>query len=307
MPLSRQRQGAALSLRAKLIRIGLRLLLRRSAQAGTSLVAARRQFAALGRLVPRPPRGTRTVAVDAGGVPAASILTAASRGDRHVIYLHGGAYYLGSPALYRDFTWRIAASARTRVLCLDYRLAPEHPFPAAVDDAVNAYRWLLGGGADPKRVALMGNSAGGGLALAALLRLRDEGTPLPAAAVVISPWTDLALTGASLRASVEQQIAAKILPIAVKHYLAGGDPRHPYASPLYSDPAGLPATLILVGGDDVLLDDAVRMADAMRAAGCEVEAEVWPGMFHAWPLLARVMPEARAAVARIGTFLEARL
>ena len=115
-------------------------------------------------------------------------------GDRHVLYLHGGGYVAGSPALYRDFIWRIAAAARAHVLCIDYRLAPEHPFPAALDDAVNAYRWLLAEGADPRRMAVMGDSSGGGLVFATLLRLRDEGARLPAAAVALSPWTDLACT-----------------------------------------------------------------------------------------------------------------
>src|SRR5215470_17776232 len=190
-----------MSLRANLIRFGLRTVLKVTARTGVSLVAVRRHFARMDRVIPRPPRGTTTIALDAGGVPADSIATAASRGDRHVLYLHGGAYHVGSPALYRDFTWRVADAARARVLCIDYRLAPEHPFPAAVDDAIAAYRWLLDGGATPAQVVFMGDSAGGGLTFAALMRLGDEGTPLPAAAVAISPWTDLALTGASLRAN----------------------------------------------------------------------------------------------------------
>src|SRR5262249_60967081 len=170
-----------MSLRANLIRFGLRTLLKRSTRPGTSLAAARRQFAMMGRFVHRPPRGTMTIALDAGGVPADSIATPASRADRHVLYLHGGAYYVGSPALYRDFTWRIGDAARARVLCIDYRLAPEHPFPAAVDDAITAYRSLLEGGATPGEGAFVGDSAGGGLALAAPMGLRQEGTPLPPA------------------------------------------------------------------------------------------------------------------------------
>src|SRR5215813_7770626 len=150
------------------------------------------------RFGPRPPRGTATIALDAGGVPADSIATPASRADRHVLYLHGGAFYVGSPALYRDFTWRIADAARARVLCIDYRLAPEHPFPAAVEDVTAAYRWLIAECAEPRHVAFIGDSSGGGLALASMMRLRDAGSPLPAAAVLLSPWTDLALTGQSL-------------------------------------------------------------------------------------------------------------
>jgi epsilon-lactone hydrolase len=158
-------------------------------------------------------------------------------------------------------TWRLAKLCRVRVLCIDYRLAPEYPFPAALDDAVAAYRWLLAQGVNPYRIAVMGDSAGGGLAFATMLRLRDEGVELPAAAVVVSPWTDLALTGDSLRlnATIEPLIPVELAPRVVKLCLAGANPRNPYASPLYGDLIGLPPTLILVGGDDVLRDDAVRM------------------------------------------------
>jgi acetyl esterase/lipase len=299
----------ASSLRVRLIRLGLRVLLKNRSYSDVRLPGLRRRFRFLTRLVPRPPRGTQTIAVNAGGVPASCIATPASLSHRHMLYLHGGAYDLGSPAMYRDFTWRIARAARTRLLCIDYRLAPEHPFPAALEDAVKAYRWLLDEGADPKHVGFMGDSAGGGLTLATLLKLRDDGAPLPAAAVVLSPWTDLALTGETLRtkAAVDPMISGPGLPIAAKGYLAGADPRDPYASPLYGDPAGLPPTLILVGTDEVLLDDSLRMADKMRAAGCEVEADVWPGMFHVWLALARLLPEARAAIARVGAFLDDKL
>jgi len=203
----------------------------------------------------------------------------------------------------------LATMCRARVLCIDYRLAPEHPFPAALDDAVAAYHWLLAQGAEPRHVAFIGDSAGGGLTLAALLRLRDEGTALPAAAVVVSPWTDLALTGESLRlnADIDPLIPIGLAPRVVDLCLAGAEPHHPYASPLYGDPTGLPPTLIQVGGDDVLRDDATRMADKMRAAGCHVEIEVWPRMWHVWHMLARVMPEAKAALARIARFMEDKL
>jgi acetyl esterase/lipase len=291
------------------MRACLRVLVKRSLRADPSVAAARRRLELLGRFVPRPPRGTETTAVDAGGVMADRIATPASRRDRHILYLHGGSYVAGSPGLYRDLTWRLATLCRARVLCIDYRLAPEHPFPAALDDAVAAYRWLLAHGADPHRIALMGDSAGGGLVLAAMLRLRHDDVALPAAAAVVSPWTDLALTGASFRlnADLDPLIPVELAPHVVDLCLAGADPRNPYASPLYGDPTGLPPTLILVGGDDVLRDDAVRMADKMRAAGCRVELEVWPHMWHAWHMLVRAMPEAQAAIARIAKFMQDKL
>jgi acetyl esterase/lipase len=155
----------------------------------------------------------------------------------------------------------------------------------------------------------MGDSAGGGLAFATLLRLRDEGLPMPAAAVALSPWTDLALTGESYRtnARADSMLIAEQAPAIARHYLADADPRHPYASPLYGDPAGLPPSLIQVGSDEMLRDDAVRMADKLRAAGCSVKLEIWPRMPHVWQLFARVMPEAREAIAHIGTFVQREL
>ena len=229
-----------MSLRADALRACIRLVVKRRLRAVTSLEVVRRRLAFLSRFVPRPPRGTETIATTIAGVPAARITTAASRSDRHVLYLHGGSYLVGFPALYRDLTWRIATLARARVTCIDYRLAPEHPFPAALDDCVAAYRGLLHEGADPGHVALMGDSAGGGLVFATLLRLRDEGTSLPAAAVAVSPWTDLALSGHSFveNAAIDPMIPVERAAEAVALYLAGADPRDPYASPLYGDVDG---------------------------------------------------------------------
>ncbi len=244
--------------------------------------------------------------VDAGGVPGEFITTPASRPDRDVLFLHGGGYVTGSGALYRHFTWRIAMAARARVLAIDYRLAPEHPFPAALDDAWAAYRWLVGGRAVPRRIAVMGDSAGGGLALALLLRLRDAGHELPAAAIALSPWTDLALTGASFsfNEKSDPMLSTADARLFADCYLAGADPRNPYASPLYGNPAGLPPTLIHVGSDEILHDDAVRMAAILRAAGCRAEIEVWPRMPHVWHLFAPALPEARQAIANIGAFAD---
>jgi acetyl esterase/lipase len=259
-------------------------------------------------MVPRPPRDTQVETLKLDGVPAVHIKTPQSHADRHLLYLHGGAHMAGSPVLYRDFMWRLANVTRSRVTILDHRLAPEHPFPAALDDAVAAYRRLVADGADPKRMAIAGESSGGGLALSTLLRLRDEGVPLPAAAVVLSPWTDLALTGASLQtnAKADPMIRSDQTPRLAAQYLAGADPRTPYASPLYGDPANLPPTLIQVGSDEVLLDDSVRMAERLRAAGCDVEIEIWPRMPHAWQLWPRIVPEAHTAIARIGEFVRSK-
>jgi len=280
------------SLRAELVRIGVRWFIKRRRR--PTVAAARRSIRAATRWIPRPPAGTEVRAVDAGGVPGECVATAASRLDRHVLFLHGGGYVTGSPA------------ARAHVLAIDYRLAPEHPFPAALDDALAAYRWLVAGRADPQRTAVVGDSAGGGLALALLLRLRDDGLVLPAAAVALSPWTDLALSGASLSLNAKSDPMLNVADarLFAGCYLADTDPRNPYASPLHGNPAGLPSTLIHVGSDEILHDDAVRMAENLRAAGCPVQIEVWPRMPHGWHLFAPVLPEARTAIARIGAFAD---
>ncbi len=296
-----------MSLRAEIVRLGTRWLLKGKG-VGAGIAERRQRAAATGRLVPHPPPTIRTAKVEAGGV-AAEWVAAAAHDDRHILYLHGGGFAIGSPALYRHVTWRLAAAARARLLAIDYRLAPEHPFPAALDDALAAYRWLLDQGADPRRIAVIGDSAGGGLVFSLLLRCRDEGRlPLPACAVALSPWTDLALSGASLRvnARADPFIDGSDMPLLAGWYLDGADPCNPYASPLYGDPSGLPPSLIQVGSDEVLRDDATRMAERLRAAGCEVALEIWPRMPHVWQLFAEVMPEARRAIAGIGAFVRQR-
>jgi epsilon-lactone hydrolase len=298
-----------MSLRAECVRLGLRWFLKRRRGLDATLVSARASVLAARRWVPAPPAGTEVTAVDAGGVPGELIATPASRPDRYVLYLHGGGYVTGAPALYRHFTWRIATAARARLLAIDYRLAPEHPFPAALDDARMACRWLFGSGVDPRRTAVIGDSAGGGLTLALLLRLRDEGAVLPAAAVALSPWTDLTLTGASLtrNAGSDPMLTVADTRLFADYYLGGHDPRDPYASPLYGDCTGLPPTLIHVGSDEILHDDATRMAANLRAGGCHAEIEVWQRMPHVWHLFAPVLPEAKAAIAHIGAFADEML
>jgi len=297
-----------MSVRAEALRLALRLLKARGRRRQLPIETLRRRLRRLERVVPGPPAGTRTEAVDADGVNALRVTVAQARGDACILYFHGGGYVVGSAPLYRDFTWRVGVAARAPVVFFDYRLAPEHPYPAALDDAVKAYRWLAAR-IEARRIAVMGDSAGGGLALGTLLRLRDEGHPLPGAAVVFSPWTDLALTGRSLaeNAATDPMMDAAMFPAIADYYLAGADPCIPYASPLYGDVTGLPPALIQVGGDEVLRDDAVRMAARLEAAGCKVELEVWPRMPHAWPLYARILPEGREALARAGRFVRSVL
>jgi epsilon-lactone hydrolase len=297
-----------MSRRAELLLLCLRYLKKRQAHQATPLPQVRRRLKLIERIVPLPPAGTRTQVIDADGIGAVHITVPQSRTDRYLLYFHGGGYVVGSAPLYRDFLWRIAVAARASVLYFDYRLAPEHPFPAAVEDAITAYRWLADR-LDHRRIAFVGDSAGGGLAFAAAHKLRDEGFALPGAVVALSPWTDLALTGLSLQSNADADAMMDVggLPVLVNHYLAGTDPRHPYASPLYGDPSGLPPALIQVGSDEILRDDAVRLAEKLKTAGCDIEIEVWPRMPHVWQLYARIVPEGRDAIERIGMFLHRKL
>jgi acetyl esterase/lipase len=255
-----------------------------------------------------PPPGTTVDPTDAGGVPAEWVTAAGVTASHVLLYLHGGGYQGGSPAMLRNLVAHISAAARCRVLSVDYRLAPEHPFPAAVDDTLAAYRYLLRAGTSPAAIAIGGDSAGGGLTLAAMVALRDAGDPLPAAAVVMSPWTDLALTGESVRTRVDVDVMIK--PAGAREsaetYLAGADPRHPYASPLYAELRGLPPLLIHVGDAEVILDDSTRFATKARAAGVDVTLEVWDEMPHVWHAFVGVLPESAQAIERIGAWLRER-
>ena len=213
--------------------------------------------------------------------------TPARLSTRVVLYLHGGAYALGSITTHRAFLGRFATATRTRVLAIDYRLAPEHPFPAALDDAVAAYRWLTSTGHDPARIVIAGDSAGGGLALATIVMLRDAGDRLPACAVCFSPWVDLTLSCASIDTNAEADSILNRDGLAgyARLYTNGHDPRDPLISPLFADMTGFPPILIHVGGDEILLDEAVALCDRARAAGVDAEIEVWPGMFHVFQMV----------------------
>jgi monoterpene epsilon-lactone hydrolase len=226
-----------------------------------------------------------------------------------VLYFHGGGYVIGSPRSHRHLAAAIARAAGGSAVLPDYRRAPEHPFPAALDDAVAAYRWLVDDrGVHASSVVIAGDSAGGGLMLATLLVLRDAGVPLPAAGVGISPWSDLTcgLPSHMTRAAVDPIVDASMLPRMAAAYLGPVDPRPPLASPLYADLRGLPPLLIHVGTDEVLLDDATKLVERARTAGVEATLEVWDGMVHVWHWFLPILDEAQAAVDRIGDFVRLR-
>ncbi|TFG96100.1 MAG: alpha/beta hydrolase [Myxococcales bacterium] len=255
------------------------------------------------------PAEVRFEPVDAGGVPAEWTTAPGAREDRALVYLHGGAYCLGAIASYRGLAARVSRLARLRVLNVDYRLAPEHPYPAAVDDAVAALRFAYASGLAPSRVAVGGDSAGGGLALATLVALRAAGDALPAAGVCLSPWTDLSGSGESMRsrAILDPLVEAETLAQMAEHYLAGRDPRTPLASPLFANLRGLPPLLVHVGSAEILLDDATRLAERARDVGVDVQLEVWDDMIHVWHAFADALPEGEQAVQGIADFLEKQL
>jgi acetyl esterase/lipase len=248
-----------------------------------------------------------TTPVDAGGVPAEWITVPGAVAERVVLYLHGGGYVVCSVSTHRDLISRIARAAEARALGVEYRLAPEHPFPAAVEDATAAYRWLLASGVNPAAIAIAGDSAGGGLTLATLVALRQAGDPLPAAAVCLSPWVDLEGVGDSMttKAAADPFVRQEMIQFMAQHYLGDHSPRTPLAAPLYADLHGLPPLLIQVGTAETLLDDSTRIAERARAAGVQVTLDVWDDMIHVWQLFAPMLPEGQQAIERIGAFIRA--
>jgi acetyl esterase/lipase len=226
-----------------------------------------------------------------------------------LLYLHGGAYVMGSCATHRRLVSHIARSAGIRAVVPEYRLAPEHPFPAALEDSVGLYRTLLRDGHAPREIVIAGDSAGGGLALATLLALRAAGDELPAAACLLSPWLDLAGTGESIatRAGRDPWFDPGDMPMVAAYYCATERLREPLVSPVYADLSSLPPLYIQVGSDEILLSDSTRAADKVRDAGGDVEIEVWPGMWHVFQAFVGQMPESRAAIEGIGDFIRRTL
>lgn len=271
------------------------------------------------------PANVEEARVSAGGVPACWFTPQDPRPGRAILYLHGGGYVMGSVATHRSLIGRLALATGIRCLALDYRLAPEHPFPAAIADVSTAYHWLLaeqspipdhrrsGESASgparlaPGAIAIAGDSAGGGLVLGALVALRDAGNPLPAAAVCISPLADLELTGASAhRGIADPMVSVDGTRIMAAAYLQGQDPRDPRASAIHADFTGFPPLCIEVGTREILFDDSTRVAERARKAGVEVELTAGEGLTHVWQLHPQ-LPETTESVARIARFILSRI
>ncbi len=295
-------------LQSRALAFHLRRMRTQRQKAGPDLAVTvmRKQIAKGTKQFGKPPKDTKTIPVDVNGVSAEWIERSSSRAHRVILYFHGGGYCAGSPESHRAMISNLCHQAHARALVPDYRLAPEHPFPAAFEDALGCYRWLLASGIDPAGIVFAGDSAGGGLALATAMGARHEGLPIPASIILMSPWVDLAMGGRSLLAAAKRDPMLDITDLVnfSQNYLGGHLPTDPRASPLYGDFHGLPSILIHVGSLEILKDDALRVAKSAEAAGVDVSIEVWDDMVHVFQSLP--VKEAAASIARLGTFIRSR-
>ncbi|MFZ5921381.1 MAG: alpha/beta hydrolase [Chloroflexota bacterium] len=282
----------------------LRLLFRKE----LSIPESRARSEKYARLVGKVPLHVQVEALQIGDIYTEWITPPDAAAQRVILYLHGGGYVSGSVAIHKLLCVALAQATGTRVLLPEYRLAPENPFPAALEDALSAYRWLLDQGVAPADIVIAGDSAGGGLSLAATLSLRGTGEALPAALVCLSPWADLTLSSASHRAkaNADPVLYEKELRYWALSYTDEANLSNPMVSPVYANFHGFPPMLIQVGSEEILLDDAVAVAEKAKAAGVDVTLRVWPGMWHVWHAAGTWLPESRAALDEIGRFVGGR-
>ena len=293
----------ALSLSARFWRFVLRTALKGSP---LTVTESRARSAQNARWMNRIPQGVFFESFQLEDLPAAWVRPTRATPGQVFLYLHGGGYVQGSLANYRMLSGQLAETLQIPLLFPDYRLAPENPFPAALEDALTAYRWLVGQGYAPEKIVICGDSAGGGLALATTLALRAAGDPLPAAVVCLSPWADLTLSGPShqSQAQAEAVLTTAGLREWADLYRGSAPAENPLISPVYADFQGFPPLLIQVGGDEILLDDARAVAAKAQAAGVAVTLSVWPGLFHVWQALGDLIPESQQAFAEIEQFAQ---
>ncbi|MCR9243239.1 MAG: alpha/beta hydrolase [Rhodobiaceae bacterium] len=253
--------------------------------------------------------GVAVEKTEIAGVPGEWLKPEGVGGEKALLYLHGGGYALGSVRSHRHMCAAIALALGSPVLLIDYRRAPEHPFPAAVDDAVAVYRALLGSGYEASNLAIAGDSAGGGLTVATLVAVRDGGLSLPAAAVCISPWANLENVGGSYaeKADIDPMVQHPDLERWTDAYLGAGDRKAPLASPVYADLAGLPPILVQVGESEVLLSDSELLTQRLKATGVPVTLKIWPDMIHVWHWFGPILSEGRAATDEMASFIRVKL
>ena len=264
----------------------------------------RRRLDFIGRLLLRA-FGVRVERTTVAGLYAEWLRPKRAPDDKVLLYLHGGAYVIGSCLSHGQMVSHIARAAGINALVPEYRLSPEHKFPAAIEDCVAVYRELLTSGMRPENIVIAGDSAGGGLTVATLLSLRDAGDPLPGAAVLLSPYLDVTASGesATTRADQDPWFRASDMKVVVSNYCGADELNNPLVSPVFAEVQGLPPVLIQVGDDEILLSDSTRFADKIRAAGGTVDIEIWPEMWHVFQLFVGKMPEARQAINKIGDYV----
>ncbi|MDI9933219.1 alpha/beta hydrolase [Rhodococcus sp. IEGM 1354] len=280
-------------------------LLRSGPNPATLSVADLRSMVDQGGAVTKPPGDVVMESVTIGNVPAEWSVTPAADPAGVILYFHGGGFIFGSLTSHRGLVTQFGAQAGVRTLAIDYRLAPENRFPSPLEDALAAYRFLLEQGVDAERIVLAGDSAGGGLVIATLVALRDAGTPLPGAAVCMSPWVDMSLAGESMstKADLDPLVSSAVLTWGMDEFIDAGDRNDPRASPLLADLSGLPPVLIQVSSHEVLLDDATRLATRLGAADVAVQLQVWPQMPHVWQLYADILDEGADALRHAASFV----
>ncbi len=286
----------------------LRFMMKRRFRRNPDVMLLRPMMKAMERRAPRVPAHVSVTSIELGRVRTEKLTPANADEQGALLYLHGGAFVAGSPVTHRALTWRLSEGLAVPVYAVEYRLAPENPFPAALDDIVAAYRALLERGVAPARLFVAGDSAGGNLTLTLTLKLKALGLPLPAALVCLSPATELVAVLESHRTNAKRDAMfdPRLLPLVAPLYAPKADPTDPLVSPLRGDVSGFPPTLIQCGERELLRDDGVKMAERLREAGVDVELEVWPDVFHVWQLSADDLPEARRAIEKILSFLKRR-
>ncbi len=254
------------------------------------------------------PKGVKFEKAQCDGIPAAWVIPKNFKNSGVILFLHGGGYMLGSIKTHSPLMARIALASKTKVLAIEYGLAPERPFPHGLEDSIKAYHWLIKEGYDPKKIVIAGDSSGGGLAIAAMLKLKDENEPLPVACVCLSPWLDLEVSGETVVTNAKKDLLVNSIGLQIASFTYAVEEKltHPYISPLFSDPTGLPPMYIQVSDSEVLLDDTLRFEKKAKASGVDIEVHIWKNMLHVWHAFG-FLPEAKKAIKDIGVFIEKKM
>ena len=292
------------SIRSKVCRMLTKYLVAPKFNPNKTIDEVRRGMESLTKLS-RLPSKTKVEKITLNSISAEWVYAYEAHEDRIILYLHGGGYNVCSPNTHRELAARISKASGAKVILPDYRLAPEHPFPSALEDATSAYHWLLDTGFIGANIAIAGDSAGGGLSIATAISLRDAGEPSPASIACISPWTDLEMSGNSIKthAGIDPMLNLQEMEIMASNYIGDGDPRSPLISPIYADLKGISPLLIHVGTDEILLDDSTRLAEKAKSAGVDVTLKMYDQMWHVFHFNAALMPEGKNAIEELGSFI----